>query len=190
MLPVPISTIDELLKVGGKIAEIVTILLNRKATQEEQKRAQSALEEFNQLKELHELIADLLQDYNTKLSQAWIHNGVGALFPICTHGGFKRVERLYTLMRRGQISHQELVSFELLTLNLITESSKGANLISSHVKNHQFVVAFTLEKWLTLYETQSQVEQEVINRYYIVWDKERWKIDFNNVFEMYDASQQ
>ncbi len=187
MLPVPISTVDELLKVGSKIAEIVTILLNRRATQEEQKRAQSALEEFNQLKEVHELIANLLQDYNTKLAQAWIHNGVGALFPICTHRGFKRVEWLYALMRRAQISHQALVSFELLTLNLITEFSKDANLISSRVKNQQHVVAFTAEKWLTLYETQAQVEQEVINRYYIVWDEERWKIDSSDVFEMSEA---
>lgn len=182
MLPVPISTVDELLKLGGKIADVVTVLLNRKATLEEQKQAQAAVQQFNQLKRTYLEIKTLVEEYNRRLGQAILQGGVHALFSLCTHQGFKEVEQLYAGSVQYQVSHQELVAFDLLSVKLITQTWTEESPVSAKVMSQQWAEAYTYEKWITVYQTGAKSEQEVINRYQILRQDESWKIHHNEVF--------
>ncbi len=187
MVSIGISTVDELLKLGGKIADIVTILLTRKASKEEQKQVQLAVEEFNRLKQIHLQIRTLLEEYNKGLGRATLNGGVQALFPLCTHHGFKRTERIYAANTKGQVSYEELTEFELLSVKLVSETRHETSLMSTKAADLQWAEACTSEKWIVAYQTGAKCAVEAINRYQLVWQEEGWKVNSSEVFSK-DAS--
>ena|GEM_PF-2939074 len=182
MLPVPISTVDELLKLGGKIADIVTIILNRRATTEEQKQTRAIVEQFNQIRRTHLDIRTLVEEYNRKIGQAFLQGNVQALFPLCTHQGFKEIEQLYAANTQSEIVYQELVAFDLLSVKLMTQMWTETSPVSAQVISQQWAEAYTCEKWMTVYQTGAKRLQEVVNRYQIARQDETWKVHHSEVF--------
>jgi len=183
MLPIPLSTVDELIRLGSKIADIVTVLLSRKATQEEQKQAQAAVQQFNQLKRAHLEIKTLLEEYNRIFGQAILtQGGVQALFSLCTHQGFKEAEQLYVANMQYQVSHQELVAFELLSVKLVTQISTEVSSSSTKEVHQQWAEVYTYEKWITVYQTGRKAGQEMVDRYQIIWQDGSWKIHHGEFF--------
>jgi hypothetical protein len=182
MISIGISTVDELLRLGGKIADLVTILLSRKASKEEQKQLQATLEQFNDIRQTHAQFDALLREYNTKLGQAPLQNGVQLLFPLCTHRGFKEAEQIYAAMQQQQVSYQELVDFVLLSVKLFDQSVKVTGLASTVVTDQRWADAYTYERWITAYQTGDKRELEVVNLYQVVWQDDSWKVNTSRVF--------
>lgn len=182
MLPVPISTVDELLKLGGKIADIVTIILNRRATAEEQKQTRAIVDQFNQIKRTHLDIRTLVEEYNRKIGQAFLQGNVQALFSLCTHQGFKEIEQWYVANIQSEIVYQEVVAFDLLSVKLMTQTRTETSPVSAQMISQQWAEAYSCERWMTVYQTGAKQLQEVVNRYQIARQDEIWKIHHCEVF--------
>lgn len=150
MFPISMSTVDELLKLGGKIADIVTIILNRKLTQEEQKQTRTLIEQFNQISQTHSHIKSLVDEYNRRIGQAFLQGSIQLLFPLCTYQGFKEIEKWYITNIQSDVSYQELLALDLLTIKLMTQTSSETDLVSAKMISQRWAEAYTYEKWVTM----------------------------------------
>jgi len=183
MIPIGISTIDELIKLGGKLVDISSILLNKKnPSKDDQAKTESAIKQFNEIKQLHHDLKILLETYNTALSQMMIQNNASVFFSLCTHKGYKEVEKMYNNNIKLEVAYQQLVSIDLLSIKSYSQSISEDSPIDHSVKTEKSARAFTLERWINIYRNDARSEIAVMNCYLVVQESSVWKVHHADVF--------
>ena len=177
-----ITSIDLLLALGGKIADILALLLQKKLAKEEKEQVELLLQEYNQIKEAHRQIKSVLLAYNQGLAQAVTRQSdLQKLFPICTYKQFQRIQLLHRQYTQSQITAQVLEGFNLLSINLITVTERRQNALEADVTTGNRAEAYAYEQWVNVYQTGQRQEQRVVN-YYSLAREDTWKVDKSVVF--------
>jgi hypothetical protein len=176
------NTIDLLLILGGKIADVLSILLNRRMSNQEKRQAQELLQRYEQIKQAHEHIRDVIRQYNSALERMLAQGATQDVFPFCTYQTYQEVEQLHQLLVRNQVSYQSLEALEILSIDLTTQTVEELQIGSVNAKTHRRAKAYTHERWLSVYQNGANLTQDVINCYQMVWRQGAWKIAGNEVY--------
>jgi hypothetical protein len=177
-----LTTIDLVLALGTKLAEILTIVLKKRATQEEKVQAQQLVQQYDWLKRTHLQIGSILRDYNEGLARGYARGDIEEAFPLCTYHGYKEAGERFAAHVRSQTSQQLLEHFELLSVSLTVETVQDLALTMSNKVSQQRAEAYVREKWLTVLGTGARVAQDVVCCYRLLLVGNQWKIDVCEVF--------
>jgi len=180
------STIDILLSLGGKIADVLMLFIKKGAGKQEKETAETLIKQYNQLKENQEQIEDTVKNYNQGIIQAITSRSVEPLFHLCTPQGYEHVKQLYSQYLGQGIRSLVLEDFEILSVNLLThkvETQKAGSL--SEISDHHAHV-YSRGKWISIYSKGPRDTSDVINRYLLILENGNWKIDSAEVYTRSD----
>lgn len=176
------TTIDLLVSLGGKIADILIIVLKKRVSKREREEAKNLVKQYNQLRDSHVKIASVLHRYNQAIVRAIATHQLQDLFPICTHRGYQRIERLYNNYLELGINQLLLDELEVLSINITTYEVKEMGYVSSDESSYQRAQAFTREVWITAYSNGTRNTRDVINKYWLMLEDDAWKIETADVY--------
>lgn len=176
------NTIDLLLTLGSKIADILSLMLNRRMSNQEKQQAQELLQRYEHIKRAHEQIQEIIRQYNDALERMLAQGAPQDVFPFCTYQTYQEVEKLHQLLVRNQVSYQKLEALEILSIDLTTQTVEDLQLDSVNAKKNRRAKAYTHERWLNIYRNGTKLTQNVINCYQLVWRQGAWKIAGNDVY--------
>lgn len=177
------TSIDLLLMLGGKIADVLLSLLGKKATDKEKENAKNLIQQYQELNEAHTKISSVLQRYNHGLVHAVATRSLQELAILCTQNGFEHVESLYHSYVKQGISPSSLEQLEVLSINLANHKVQEVKFSSSNETTHQSAQAYTSETWVSHEsDSSSRFSENVINRYWLLLEDSMWKIDKVEVF--------
>jgi hypothetical protein len=177
-----VTTIDLLISLGIKIADIMPLLLNKKASPEEKQQAQELVEQCNQIKETHLQLQAVVQQYNQAMERMLVKGGPQELFPFCTYEEYQRVEQQYNSCIQHQINYQKLDGLEILSIDLTIQTLEEFRLDAVKKASYQRANVYTRERWINLYQNGARLEQDVINCYKLVRSNKGWKIADSEIF--------
>lgn len=176
------TTIDLLISLGEKLADVLVILLKKRISKKEKEEAEKLIRQYNQLRESHLDISSVLHQYNQGIVRAISTHQLQDLFPICTHRGYQRIERLYNNYLKGGINQLILDKLDVLSINITTYEVKEMKFVSSDESSYQRAQAFTREVWISSYSDNTRNTQDVINKYWLILEGNTWKIEGADVY--------
>jgi hypothetical protein len=176
-----LTTVDLLLTLGTKISDVVVLLLKGKANKQEQEEVQQLLKQYNQIKDSHLQVTYALNAYNTAVANSIVSRNLADLFQVCTHRGYEHAEQLHKYYIERQ-TNLRLEKIEILSVNLYTYSVEEMKFDVVTQNKNQRAQTYTLEKWTSIDSTGGRDTTEVINRYWLLLENEKWKVDNVEVF--------
>jgi len=179
-----VNTVDLLLVLGGKIADVLTLLLSKRTSNEDKQQARDLVQQYNQVKEAHVQLRSIIRQYNEAIEKMLARRTPQELFPLCTYQAYQEAEQLYNSLMANQISYQRLDRLEVLSISLTTATVESLRFWSTDSVAQRNAQAYTWETWITIYQNRSRQEQEVVNCYYLIWSQGSWKIQGSEVFSL------
>ena len=76
-----VGTVDLLLSLGSKIADILMLLLNKRVSKSDREEAQRLVEQYDQLKQAHLQITSIIEQYNQGIVKALATGNLQDLYP-------------------------------------------------------------------------------------------------------------
>lgn len=176
------TTVDLLLTLGGKLADVLVTSLNRRGSKEDKKELSDLVQEYTQVKKTYLEIQTLLHSYNQAIAQSFVKGSIQEIFHLCSYQAYLTAEQNYLAFQQHQVTHTILDSFKLLSVSVTTRTEKRDDLGWTGTTHYQEAEAYTREKWITFYRNGAQTKDDVINHYFLVREHESWKVDSSLVF--------
>jgi hypothetical protein len=176
------TTIDLLLSLGDKIADVLMVLLKKRGNKQEKQKAEQLLVEYDTLKSVYTQISALLRNYNGAVEGMVAMGNPQEAFEFCTSEEYQRVRRLLDNLVQNQVSEQRLDCLEVLSVGLTRQTMEDLSMGSARVVTQLQAEAYTIEKWTTTYWTGGRVRQDVVNCYQLIQENGRWRVASSQVF--------
>jgi hypothetical protein len=110
-------------------------------------------------------IQSLLKQFNLGVEGSFRLGGMDHMQPLCTAGGFGRMQQKYSAWRERRISELNLVDCDFLAFDLDPARADRAR-------------AFTFEKWVFVYENGERfATQGSVDFYELHQEEGNWKVD-------------
>jgi hypothetical protein len=176
------STVDLLLVLSGKLADVLSLLLEKRFNRAARQEAENLIREYRELQKTHAQISNVISKYNAAVESMLVRGSPHEVFPFCTSRGTKQVEHLFRSLVSNAVSYEHLNELEVLSVNLVTEKIEERKLGKKSLQSKHMARAYTRENWTTIFKNGDKTSQDVANCYSFLLRNNHWRIDNNETF--------
>lgn len=178
------TTIDLLLTLGAKIAELlVTVMSQRGAAEGDKTEASRLVQEYKQLQQMYRSLQTLVQRYNQCFERVRVPGAFQELYRLCTPEHYARLYQEYQPVLTNQARPFTTLShMQILSVSIETHTSHAWTFASGNPASHQHAMVYTRERWMHHHDGGQRKEQDVINCYQLTAADGTWRVSGNEVF--------
>ncbi|RRR70710.1 MAG: hypothetical protein EI684_12785 [Candidatus Viridilinea halotolerans] len=171
------STLDLLLELGGKLADLTNTLTQRRLSKEEQQLVQFSAE-YKDLMNVYGDVQRIIQFYNVSLANCNMQN----LHNICDHYTCKRAEEHIRNLHYQNIVKEDLGEIRFISISLTKDNKEIIRFFGTEVHTGTKVEVYTQETWHIFCNDGSSKSEYPLNRYILALSDSGWKVTDSQVF--------
>ncbi|RRR70709.1 MAG: hypothetical protein EI684_12780 [Candidatus Viridilinea halotolerans] len=173
------STLDLLLELGGKLADLTNTLTKRRPSKAEEQQLVQVSSQYKELLNQYVILQNIIQVYNASLG----NSDMRAIYNVCTHEFYNRAAEYIRNMANHQVIKMDLKHIQFISLNLTRNTKEVIRFSNVEANIETQAEVYAHEKWILFYSNGAQEPSYAINKYILIWSEGGWKLANSQVFQ-------